>query len=89
MDELFVLQDKFEHIKADWPDSSLIAKQNYVLDLDDLEARVVSIQSIAATKVLHDVCHLREHIEGNILPAQRKRNVDSLRDQEKLPGEHL
>lgn len=89
MDETQTLQQNFDEIKGDWQDSSLDEKQNYVLELDEMEARAIEIQSIRGTSLVRDVGLLRDHIGRQILPGQQKRNVDSRLADEKLPGERL
>jgi hypothetical protein len=71
------MRHDLDEIKADWRASSLDEKQNYVLELDEMAVDALQFQGLVGTRLLRDVGRLRDHIEQQILPAQRQRNLDA------------
>jgi hypothetical protein len=81
------LQSNLAEIKEDWPESSLDEKQNYVLELSELQVDAAEIPSVSGAELANEAGRLRDHIEDEVWAALQKREADSRREEQKQPGE--
>ena len=76
MDKLLPFRRNYREIEVDWTEGSLDEKQNYILELRELEADVTEILGGPASLLVGEIRDLRGHIQQAIVPAQHKRSMD-------------